>query len=78
MFTLPKRILISNKIRTLRFFADEMTQVDLAERIGASRQTIINLEAGKYTPSLELAFRIADAFGVSIGDVFEYRTEGES
>ena len=55
-----------------------MTQVDLAERIGASRQTIINLEAGKYTPSLELAFRIADAFGVPIGDVFEYRTEGES
>ena len=75
---MPKRIVISNKIRTLRFFADEMTQVDLAERIGASRQTIINLEAGKYTPSLELAFRIADAFGVSIGDVFEYRTEGES
>ena len=62
----------------MRFFADEMTQVDLAERIGASRQTIINLEAGKYTPSLELAFRIADAFGVPIGDVFEYRTEGES
>jgi putative transcriptional regulator len=74
---LPKRIVISNKIRTLRFFADEMTQVDLAERIGASRQTIINLEAGKYTPSLELAFRIADAFRVPIGDVFEYRVEGE-
>jgi len=67
-------LLITNNIRTLRFFAGEMTQLELAERIGASRQTILNIEAGKYTPSLELAFRIADAFGVPIGEVFEHRT----
>ena len=61
---------ISNNIRTLRFFAGEMTQQELAERTGVSRQTIIAVEAGKYTPSLELAFRIAEAFGVPITDVF--------
>ena len=69
-----KRI-ITNNIRKLRFFAGEMTQLELAEKAGASRQTIVALEAGKYTPSLELAFRIADVFGVPIGDVFEYKTE---
>ena len=61
---------ITNNIRTLRFFAGEMTQQELAERTGVSRQTIIAVEAGKYTPSLELAFRIAEAFGVPITDVF--------
>jgi putative transcriptional regulator len=71
-----KKLIITNKIRTLRFFANEMTQLELAEKAGASRQTIMALEAGKYTPSLELAFRIADAFGVSIGEVFE-RKPGE-
>ncbi|MFC3491222.1 helix-turn-helix transcriptional regulator [Glycomyces rhizosphaerae] len=65
------KLRITNRIRELRFFADEMTQAELAERAGASRQTIVNVEAGKYTPSLELAFRIADVFGVTIGDVFE-------
>ena len=64
-------MLITNNIRKLRFFADEMTQLELAEKSGASRQTIIAVEAGKYTPSLELAFRIAGVFGVPIGDVFE-------
>ena len=64
-------MIITNNIRRLRFFAGEMTQLELAERVGASRQTIMNVEAGKYTPSLELAFRIADAFGVPIGEVFE-------
>jgi putative transcriptional regulator len=54
----------------LRFFANEMTQMDLAEKAGVSRQTIIAIEAGKYSPSLELAFRIADVFGVQIGEVF--------
>ncbi|MDD4096846.1 MAG: helix-turn-helix transcriptional regulator [Oscillospiraceae bacterium] len=63
---------ITNNIRTLRFFAGEMTQQQLAEKIGASRQTIIAIEAGKYSPSLDLAFRIADAFGRPIGEVFEY------
>jgi len=65
---------ITNNIRKLRFFANEMTQLELAEKSGVSRQTIIALEAGKYTPSLELAFRIAEVFGVPIGDVFECKT----
>jgi len=73
-----KNLIITNKIRTLRFFADEMTQLELAEKVGASRQTIMALEARKYTPSLELAFRIADAFGVPIGEVFECRAEDEN
>ena len=72
-----KKLIITNKIRTLRFFADEMTQLELAEKAGASRQTIMALEAGKYTPSLELAFRIADVFGVPIGEVFECKPKGE-
>jgi len=67
-----KKFEIKNNIRTLRFFADEMTQQQLAEKAGASRQTILAVEAGKYAPSLELAFRIADAFGVTIGEVFDY------
>ena len=70
-----KKLVITNNIRRLRFFANEMTQIELAERVEASRQTIIALEAGKYTPSLELAFRIADALGVSVGEVFEYKKE---
>ncbi|MDR1295173.1 MAG: helix-turn-helix transcriptional regulator [Bifidobacteriaceae bacterium] len=53
-----------------------MTQLDLAEKAGCSRQTIIALEAGKYTPSLELAFRIAVALNASIGDVFRCNTPG--
>jgi len=73
-----KKIVISNKIRTLRFFANEMTQLELAEKAGASRQTIMALEAGKYTPSLELAFRIADVFNVSIVEVFQHNKEGET
>jgi len=64
---------ITNKIRTLRFFAEEMTQQKLAEIVGVSRQTIIAIEADKYSPSLDLAFRIAQAFDVSIGEVFEYK-----
>jgi putative transcriptional regulator len=72
---MAKKLLITNNIRKLRFFADEMTQLELAEKAGASRQTIVALEAGKYTPSLELAFRIADVFGVSIVEVFECKSE---
>ncbi|MDW7739255.1 MAG: helix-turn-helix transcriptional regulator [Bacillota bacterium] len=67
-----KKFVITNNIRKLRFFADEMTQQQLAEKAGVSRQTIIAIEAGKYAPSLELAFRIADAFGVKLEEVFEY------
>lgn len=69
---MAKKIEIKNNIRTLRFFAGEMTQQQLAEKAGASRQTIVAVEAGKYAPSLELAFRIAEAFGVPIGEVFTY------
>jgi putative transcriptional regulator len=67
---------ITNNIRKLRFFANEMTQQELAEKASASRQTIIAVEAGKYSPSLELAFRIADAFGVQIGEVFACEVSG--
>jgi putative transcriptional regulator len=74
---MAKKIQITNNIRKLRFFADEMTQQALAEKAGVSRQTIIAVEAGKYSPSLELAFRIADAFQVPIGDVFDYEVKGD-
>ncbi len=66
---------IKNKIRTLRFFADEMTQQALAEKVGVTRQTIIALEQQKYSPSLELAFRIAHAFGVPLEEIFSYDLE---
>lgn len=72
---MAKKLIITNNIRKLRFFAGEMTQLELAERAGASRQTIIALEAGRYSPSLDLAFRIADVFEVPIGDVFERTAE---
>ncbi|HVN56161.1 MAG TPA: helix-turn-helix transcriptional regulator [Anaerolineaceae bacterium] len=74
---MAKKIVISNSIRRLRFFANEMTQQELAEKAGVSRQTIIAVEAGKYSPSLDLAFRIADAFGVQINEVFDHKSEGE-
>ncbi len=74
---MAKKITITNQIRKLRFFAHEMTQQELAEKAGVSRQTIVAVEAGKYSPSLELAFRIADVFGVKIGDVFDYEIKGE-
>ncbi|WP_460051194.1 helix-turn-helix transcriptional regulator [Spirochaeta dissipatitropha] len=64
---------ISNNIRRLRFFAGEMTQQQLAEKAGISRQTVIAIEGGKYSPSLELAFRIAHAFELPIGEVFDYK-----
>jgi len=70
---MAKKIEITNNIRRLRFFADEMSQQTLAEKAGVSRQTIIAIEGSKYSPSLELAFRIADAFGVKIGEVFDYQ-----
>jgi putative transcriptional regulator len=69
---------ISNKIRQLRFFHDEMTQQQLAEKVGVTRQTIIAMEQEKYSPSLELAFRIALAFGVPLEEVFSYSHEQES
>lgn len=63
---------ISNNIRRLRFDHGEMTQSELAERIGVTRQTIAAIEAGKYGPSLEAAFRVAQVFGVGIEDVFSW------
>jgi putative transcriptional regulator len=63
---------IANQIRRLRFEAGEMTQADLAQRIGMTRQTVAAIEAGKYSPSLEAAFRIAQVFGVGLEDVFQW------
>ena len=63
---------INNNIRRLRFFNDEMTQQDLAKLVGVTRQTINALENGKYSPSLDLAFRIALAFDVPLDAVFSY------
>jgi putative transcriptional regulator len=63
---------ISNSIRRLRFERNELTQQDLAERVGVTRQTINAIEAGKYSPSLEVAFRIAAALGVRLEEVFSY------
>jgi putative transcriptional regulator len=67
--------LISNNIRKLRFNHNEMTQQELAEKVGVTRQTIIAIESAKYSPSLELAFRIAWVFGVPLGEVFSYTSE---
>ncbi len=66
---------INNNIRKLRFFQNEMTQQQLADKVGVTRQTIIAMEQGKYSPSLELAFRIALAFGVPLNEVFTYDPE---
>lgn len=63
---------IINRVREKRFFADEMTQQDLAERIGVTRQTIMAIEKGKYSPSLEVAFKIAVVFGCPFEEVFTY------
>jgi putative transcriptional regulator len=63
---------VTNSIRALRFAAGEMTQADLAERIGVTRQTVIAIEQGRYSPSLEMAFRIARVFKVPLDGVFHY------
>jgi putative transcriptional regulator len=66
---------ITNQIRRLRFDNGEMTQQQLADKAGVTRQTIIAIESGKYAPSLPLAFRIARSFGVSLEQVFQYENE---
>jgi len=66
---------LSNKIRRLRFDNGEITQQQLADKVGVTRQTIIAIEAGKYAPSLPLAFRIAQTFKVPIEAVFKYQDE---
>ena len=63
---------ISNNLRRLRFEHGEMTQQELGDLIGVTRQTVNAIELGKYSPSLEVAFRIAAVFGVKIDDVFRY------
>lgn len=73
-----KNIAISNRIRRLRFEMNEMTQQELAKKVGSSRQTINNIESGKYYPSLELAFLIAEALDVSLEDVFIYTKKKDS
>jgi putative transcriptional regulator len=69
---------VTNAIRSLRFARGEMTQAELADRIGVTRQTIIAIEQGRYSPSLEMAFQIARAFNVPLDDVFQYpEVQGE-
>jgi len=68
---------VRNKLRKLRFLNGEMTQEQLAEKAGVTRQTIIAIEGSKYAPSLELAFKIALAFGVPLGEVFSYEIGDE-
>ena len=67
-----EKLKIKNQIRRLRFEKNEITQAELAKKTGVTRQTIIALEAQKYSPSLELAFRIAKVFGVPLEQVFQY------
>ncbi|GAB3976648.1 helix-turn-helix transcriptional regulator [Plantactinospora veratri] len=67
---------VTNSIRALRFAAGEMTQAQLAERIGVTRQTIIAIEQGRYSPSLEMAFQIARVFAVPLDEVFQYPDSG--
>jgi putative transcriptional regulator len=69
---------VRNNVRKLRFQHDEMTQEQLAEKVGVTRQTIIAIESLKYSPSLELAFRVALAFGVPLDEVFSYEPETDS
>lgn len=63
---------ISNNIKHLRFESEEMTQQNLADKVGVTRQTIIAIEKGNYSPSLELAFKIAEVFGKTLDEVFSY------
>jgi putative transcriptional regulator len=67
---------LTNMIRTLRFHAGEMTQAELGERIGVTRQTVAAIEQGKYSPTLETAFKIADVFGVGLEEVFRWAERG--
>ncbi|MBK7441210.1 MAG: helix-turn-helix transcriptional regulator [Bacteroidetes bacterium] len=70
-----EKCVITNNIRTLRFMANEMTQQQLADKTGVTRQTIVAIENGKYFPTLELAFRIANVFNVPLDSVFLFKIE---
>ncbi|MBC7549927.1 MAG: helix-turn-helix transcriptional regulator [Cellulomonas sp.] len=72
----PKPTRVTNRIRDLRIEAGEMTQAELARRIGVTRQTVIAIEHERYSPSLEMAFQIATVFGLPLDDVFQYETPG--
>ncbi len=74
---MPEKPQVKNRIRRLRFDHDEMTQQQLATRVGVTRQTIIALESGRYNPSLVLALRIAKAFGQPVESVFELEADGD-
>ncbi|MFD9733398.1 helix-turn-helix transcriptional regulator [Umezawaea sp. NPDC059074] len=69
---MPKPTLVTNRIRALRFEAGEMSQGVLADRVGVTRQTVNAIEQGKYSPSLEVAFKIAKVFAVRLDEVFQY------
>lgn len=73
---MAKRTRVTNEVRRLRFDAGEMTQAELADRIGMTRQTVIAIEQGRYSPSLEVAFRIANVFDVPLDEVFGYEDRG--
>ncbi len=68
-----KEVPITNAIKMLRFLSNEMTQQDLAEKVGVTRQTIMAIEKGKYSPTLELAFKIAEVFDKPLEEVFSYK-----
>jgi len=68
---------VTNSIRALRFANGEMTQAELADRVGVTRQTIIAIEQGRYSPSLEMAFQLARVFKVPLDDVFQYPDSGD-
>jgi putative transcriptional regulator len=68
---------VTNSIRALRFARGEMTQAELAERVGVTRQTVIAIEQGRYSPTLEVAFRIAHVLGVRLDEVFQYPNPAE-
>jgi putative transcriptional regulator len=73
----PKPTRVTNRIRALRSDADAMTQADLARRLGVTRQTVIAIEQGRYSPSLEMAFQIAGVFGLRLDEVFQYETPSD-
>lgn len=75
---MPKKTMVTNEIRRLRFESGEMTQAELADRIGVTRQTVIAIELGRYSPSLEVAFKIARVFDVPLDDVFGYPESSDS
>lgn len=73
---MKKATRVTNDIRRLRFLNNEMTQAELARRVDVTRQTIIAIEQGRYSPSLEMAFQIAQVFDVPLDDVFQYPNVG--